>query len=114
MMTKHDPAMGRNEVAAIGEAFCRCGSRAIEHQHFGCDESAVEAVPQRIDTDGSDDQPQAVDRFATIQRNAAKRAGADEGNQRPQQVACEDVGVGGVGCCCHGTSQNGKEKFAAT
>ena len=85
VVAEHDPAVGRHEVAAVVEALGRRGARGVEDQHLGRDEGAVEAVADGIDADRRDDEPEAVDGLAAVQRDAADSASADGGDEAPNQ-----------------------------
>ena len=55
----------------------------VEHQHLGGDPRRVEAVGQGIDAQRGGDEPQCVDRFAAVQRDAADGCRAEHGDAKP-------------------------------
>ena len=81
MMAQQNPFVGGFIIAPVTQTFGGCGAAVIKCHHFCGDELGVETKADGVDAGGGDDQPQAVDRFATIAGNDAqsKRSADSDG-----------------------------------
>jgi hypothetical protein len=77
VVPEHDPTIGRNEIAAVVEAFGRRGSRRVEREDLGGEECAIEAVTERIDAHSRHDEPHGVDALAAVECDGRQREGAE-------------------------------------
>ena len=87
VMTEHDPAIRRHEVAAVAESFGRRGARRVEREHLRGEKRAVEAIAERVDADGGDDEPHRFDAFAAIQSDGRERERAERDDARSSRSA---------------------------
>ena len=67
MVSEDHPLVGGNIIAPIVQPLGRGGTVRIEHEHFGRDEFAVEAVTDGVGADGGHHQPHGIDLFAPMQ-----------------------------------------------
>ncbi len=84
VMSEHHPFVGGDEVAAIVQALARRGPLAVQRQHFGGDELAVETIAQRIGAKRRHHQPHGIDLLAAMQGDRGQRQRAQHAT--PHQV----------------------------
>src|SRR5882672_601247 len=85
MVTKHDPAMRRHEVASVLQALRRSRAGGIERDDARRDPATVEPIREQIDARRGYDQPGRVDRFTAVQGDAAEGGSADESYRAPDE-----------------------------
>jgi hypothetical protein len=87
VVAEHDPAIRRDEVAAVAETLGGCRARGVEREHLGREKRAVEPVAERVHAHGRDDEPHPVHRLASVQRDAAERGRAQDRDADPDRDA---------------------------
>ena len=87
VVTEHDPAVGRHEVAAVVEPLGRRRASGVEREDLGRDDPAVEPVGDEVRADGRGEEPGGADLFAASKGHDAEGAGTGEGNEDPDQDA---------------------------
>ena len=85
MVSEDHPLVGGNVIAPIVQPLGRGGTVRIEHEHFGRDEFAVEAVTDGVGADCGHHQPHGADLFAPMQGNRSQCEGAQCGNPKPDK-----------------------------
>ncbi len=89
VVSENDPLVGGNEVAAVVETLGGRGAQGIERQHFGRNETAVEAISDGVGGNGGDDQPEGVDLLAAMQCDGGQRQRSEEADGNPEKNAQE-------------------------
>ena len=85
MVAEYYPLRRRDEIFAI--AACDGGGCAVvvDGEHFGHDPSGVEAIRNRKGTDASNDEPQGVYGFASLESCDRDGGDSEQGNEDPQK-----------------------------
>src|SRR6185369_10262628 len=73
----------------VVEAHRRCRAVAVQREHLGRDEFAVEAIRDGVHANRGGDEPGGVDAFATGERDLSERGGTENGDKHPEGRANE-------------------------
>jgi len=76
VVAEENPFVGGHEVAAVVMALAGRGAGVVEGENFGGHEGGIEPVRHQIAAHCSHNEPGSVERFAAMQRDGAKCAGA--------------------------------------
>ncbi len=87
MVAEEDVLVGWNIVQTVIVEHRRGGAARIELHHLGGDEQAVIAVGDQVNGHCRDHDPQGIDRFATAQGDDTQRAGSQDCQHQPREVA---------------------------
>ena len=93
VMAEHDPTMRGDEIAPVVQPHRGGQATIIGHQHLGAHPCAVEAVAERIDAHGGDDDPHGIDRFASMQGKPADGECAEQCDADPEQLPHSSPGT---------------------
>ena len=72
VVAEDDPLVGGLEIVAVAQALGGGGALVVEHHDARGDEFGVEAVGGGVAAGGGEDQPEAVDVLAAVERDAAE------------------------------------------
>ena len=89
VVAEDDPPVCWHEVAAVVEPHRRSRPRRVEGKDVGRDELAVEAIRDRVDAEGGDEEPGGADLLPPREGDGGKAAGAGEGDGGPGQGRTE-------------------------
>jgi hypothetical protein len=84
-MSKNDPLVGDQKIAAILQSLRGCCTPTIERKNFDCDKTTVKAVSQRETTSRSHNQPQRINGFTAPQGDYGDSQRTEAGDSQPEE-----------------------------
>ena len=87
VMTEHDGAMRRHEVAAVIQTLRRSRAGGIDRQHLRGDPRAVEAQAEQVSAHRRGEDPQRIDRLVPVQGDCAHGDRAENRKHRGDELS---------------------------